>query len=586
MSKYIKILIPFGAVLLFILGCEETPEENGEDSAVIMMVDSAITALEDEMEALSDVEVSGPGDIDFSTSNALFKEALALDPNNVDANFGAGLTQMLMFSQDPDVQAVFDAWEAFLDTGSAFVADPLDSEPALSAGFLLPGALGKAPIRSVNEQEVAYSYLNLFKLAVSDPPTIGDIQDVVEGTLLPDLEYALERLDIVDDSSSYVFSITPRMQGDAEEDTLEFDLTEVYVLETAINLIRTFFSVAVSYNIGPVSPTAYDSAAIIDLLEQGGDGFLSLRTNGAARMDSAYQAIMAASHSLDNAINFLQAETDDQSNDIITVPTEDADMLDSIKVYNGAFRDSLENGVTLTADWDDDETTLDEELTFNFSALFTNPIQDFKALLPDYSVSVGRDTAWDYGDWQQMQINDIQVTVNVPAEGFYSYYRNHWWDSWEDYEYQDIDTMNLSLPRVNEIVDSLLAIFRAADTLGHWDIGTGWYGWLNAGENIIYTGIWYGYEPRYPDWVYYTGMLSWDAETYTEWTFPDPTFNGFLPDIADDADFKATFGIEEEDFLDMQGEPLVIPFEFFSGGAFNRRLPPPLDRSVPWANRD
>lgn len=587
MLRSINYFISFTAVFLFMLACEETPANgdngNGTDSLMVeAMVDSAITALEDELFALSTLEVSQPGDIDFSTSNALFKEALGLDAENLDANFGAGLTEILLFSQDAEVQAVFDAWEAFLDTGSAFVADTSLSSPALSLGFLLPGAFRQAPIRTLNEKEVAYSYLNLFKLVVSDPPTIGDIQDVIESVFLPDLDYALERFNVVDDSSTYSFIITPKMQGDVQEDSVEFDLTELYVLEAAVNLIRSFFSVAVAYNI---SPSAYDSAAIVDFLTPGG-GFLSLRTpNGATQMAAAKQSLLDASEALDNAIAFLKAETDDQSDDIIIAPENVAD-LDLITEDNAEFRDSLETGLTLTEDWDGDGPLGPEPLTFNFSVLFDDPIQDFKSLLPTYSVAVGRDTVYDYGDWQHQQIDGIVVTVNVPADGYYRYHREHRWDSWDDYEYQEIDT-SFSMPRLNVIVDSLLAIFRAADTLGNWDVGTHWEGDLTAGENEIWTGVWYNYEPRYPDWVCYTGILRFVAGTYSAWEFHVDEMNGFISEITTDQKFKDTFGITEDDFLEMKDKPLIIPFEFFSGG-IKKMMPAPLGRTgiIPWASRD
>ncbi|MFB0517087.1 MAG: hypothetical protein ACETWG_10875, partial [Candidatus Neomarinimicrobiota bacterium] len=80
------------------------------------------------------------------------------------------------------------------------------------------------------------------------------------------------------------------------------------------------------------------------------------------------------------------------------------------------------------------------------------------------------------------------------------------------------------------------------------------------------------------------GIITFDAATYAEWVFPNPSINGFLPDIASDADFKATFGITEQDFLEAKAEPLVIPFEFFSGGIY-KRIPADLSRTrlIPWA---
>jgi len=575
-----KFLVLFTAFFLFILGCEKTPTNGDDDDSLMVeaMVDSAISALETEfytfINMVENDEIEGLDNIDFTPSNALFKEALLLDAENLDANFGAGLTELLVFSQDPDVQAVFDAWEAFLDTGSAFVADTSLGSSAMSLGLLLPGALRQSPFQTLNEKEMAYSYLNLYKLMVSDPPTIGDIQDVVESVFLPSLDYALERFDVVDDSSTYSFIITPKMQGDVQEDPVEFDLTEVYVLEVAMNLLRSFCSVAVAYN---VSPSAYDSAAIVDLLKQG-SGFLSLRTTGATQMGNAKQSLLDASSSLDNAISFLKAETDDQSDDIIIAPTPVTD-LDSITEYNADFRDYLENGVTLTEDWNDDGTATD--LTFNFSVLFENPIQDFKSLLPDYTVEVGRDTSYDY-EWESSNI-PVSAIVNLPETRDYWYNRMHRYNVWEGQEFSEIDTF-ISIPEFDWLVDSLLTDFRADASLSDWYISIYWWFSAEAGEYSVNTSVYYSKETRIPDWSFYTGILSFVAGTYSEWEFHVDEMNGFISEITTDQQFKDTFGITEADFLEIKDKQLVIPFEFFSGG-IKKMMPAPLARTrlIPWA---
>ncbi|MEE9162474.1 MAG: hypothetical protein V3U35_05830, partial [Candidatus Neomarinimicrobiota bacterium] len=380
---------------------------------------------------------------------------------------------------------------------------------------------------------------------------------------------------------SYSFAITPRMQGDAEADTVEFDLTELFLVEAAANLVRSFASVAVAYTVGP---SAYDSAAVLDFLSQGG-GFLSLRVGGDVQMGKAKETILTASHKLDDAINFLKAETDDQSDDIITITPGDLTVadLDEALQLNADFRDYVENGLTLTEDWNDDGSLTD--LTFDFSALFDNPVSDFKSLLPDYSVSVGRDTSYDYGDYYSLSI-DVSDVIDVGSTGYYSYYRDHSYDSWDDEEYQYVDTTSyyLAIPRFTWAVDSLISELRGNPGLSHWNVYINWGSNLNAGQQTIQTTVYYSYETRIADFAYYTGILTFDAATYAEWVFPNPPINGFLPDIISDADFKATFGITEADFAEVS-EPLVIHFEFFSGGLYKSQLSA-LGRFkvVPWAH--
>ena len=571
--KYLSLLL---AVSLLIFGCDELfTEENGVDpEAAKEKIDEATSALENEFYALINMietdEIDHPGDIDFTLSNGLFREAIELDPDNVDAHFGAGLTELLVFTHDPDVQAVFDAWEAFLDTGSAFVADTgLSSlSKSLSVGML--GSFPRNPFLGLRGAHAAASYLNLFQLAVSDPPTIDDIQAVIESAFLPRLDYALERFDIADDHPDYTFTITPKMQGNLEEDPVELDLTELYVLETAANLIRSFSSVVVAYSFGPA---AYDSAAIIDFLSQG-SGFLSLRSNGAAQMGNAAIHLLAASHALDNAVDFLQGETDDQSDDIITVDSMNVSELDSITHYNGKFREDFLNGFTLTEDWNDDG--IDTELTFNLSTLFDNPIQDFKSLLPDYTVAVGRDTSYELGEHHDDYFS-IPALVDVPTSAWYHWYREHSYNAEYDDEYHEVDTSGFSIPVVNAVVDSLLEVFSGDNTLARWSVSAHWNGSLSQGQHLIYVDVWYSYWTRIPEWSYYTGILAWDAASYSEWTFPNPSFNGLLPDITSDAVFKSTFGITESDFLNMADDPLVIKFDM--GGAF-------LDKRITTAGKD
>ncbi|MGA2622461.1 MAG: hypothetical protein ABSF91_01280 [Bacteroidota bacterium] len=43
-------------------------------------------------------------------------------------------------------------------------------------------------------------------------------------------------------------------------------------------------------------------------------------------------------------------------------------------------------------------------------------------------------------------------------------------------------------------------------------------------------------------------VLTWQANSFSSWTFPDPTFNGLFPTMASDAQLKATFGITAADW--------------------------------------
>ena len=290
-------------IIMFFLavGCDQVLDEGEPDPVASQaLADSAIGAFEDELRSFTDsiYVIDSPYDIDFTTSNALFKEALLLDANNLDANFGAGLTEMLIFTQDQDFKAVFDAWEAFIDTGSLFVAEDLN-QGSLSLGMSLPG-MGGGGFQPLSKRAVAATYLNLYKLAVSNPPIIGDIQDLVESLFIPTLEYIAERLELLDDSTDYTFTITSEMQG-AGESPKDLDMTEIYLLEVGVHLLLAFSDAIVAYNVGP---NAYDSTAIIEWLSQG-SGFMSLRTGGVSKMALSKIALLTAADKLDAATYLL-----------------------------------------------------------------------------------------------------------------------------------------------------------------------------------------------------------------------------------------------------------------------------------------
>ena len=578
------ILIPFSAFLIITLGCEdEVVDDMIDPEAAEAKSGEATTALEDEfftfISAVESNVVDDPSDIDFSISNALFKAALVLDPNNLDANFGAGLTELLIFSQEQEVQDVFDAWEAYLDTGSPFVADTSLGKSLGPWGLLLPNTPSRTPLQILDDKQTAYMYLSLFRMAVSDPPTFGDIQQVIEQFFLPRLDYALERFEIVDDHADYSFIISPKMQGDLAATPVEFDLTELFVLEAFVNIIRSFASVAVAYTVGP---SAYDSAAVVEFLSQG-SGFLSLRNAGATQMGKAKETALTASLKLDAAVDFLRAETDDQSDDIITIQVgelTEAD-LDEIKLATADFRTDFENGISLTDDWNGDGSLTD--LTFNFGALFDNPVSDFKSLAPAYSVTVGRDTSYDYGEYFSQTINVSEV-VDIDTAGNYTYCRDYWYYDGSENQYVDTTAQHIALPELTRVVDSLLNQFRGDPSLADWNIYTCWSGFLSQGQQTVVATVYYSNQTHIPDFSYYTGIITFNASTFAEWVFPNPSINGFLPGITSDAVFKTTFGITEAEFVEATSEPLVIHFEFFAGGIY-KSTPASLSRLrlIPWA---
>lgn len=583
MQKYAGLSV----IIMFFLavGCDEVLDEGERDPAAAQaLADSAIGVFEDDLRAFSDSidVIESPYDIDFATSNALFKEALALDPNNLDANFGAGLTEMLIFTQDEDFKAVFDAWETFIDTGSMFVAEDLNKGSS-PLGMFLPGMGAGGGFQALNKRAVAATYLNLHRLAVSDPPTIADIQGLVESLFIPTLEYIAERLELVDDSTYYTFTITSEMQGGGESPK-ELDMTEIYLLEVGVNLLLAFSDAITAYDVGP---NAYDSTAIIEWLSQG-SGFMSLRSGGVTRMALAKIALLNAADKLDAAADFLEADTD-TANDIIKLMEGELTAADLQEVRDStqSFREMFDTGISFTEDWDDNSGTPDEELTFDFDVLFTTPITDFKSILPVYTVTVGRDTSYGYQsiDTTIFVEEVINLPVAIPGDYYFSLHYEYYddWDSARIHFDHNFPDVGIDYSQFFTTADSLKEYFIALGNVRHWDVDLNWNGPLLQGENTMSFNVYVHYDWGVADFLYYTGIITFEADVAADWIFQVANLNGLIPQFTTDAEVKRILGFKDEYFE----KELIIPFDM--GGGFDKAIP--LDglgrrtRSalVPWA---
>lgn len=406
-------------------------------------------ALETELYELISTELEGverPDDLDFSGPNAHYKKALQLDPNNLDANFGAGLTEILMVTLDNSVNAVFDEWDAYIDTGSFFAPkSAIHPEKNFARGIVKRGfPTGKKDFL-LPSNFLLSSISRIFYTALTDPPQIHEIQNLIDDVLLPRVDYALERLRKVASDPDYTFIITPKMQGDVDEDPLELDMTEIYLIITGLDLLKSLCSMAIAYNFDFPS---YDSAGLAQVIPQDSD-FLSLRSGGDSKLASAKSAFLDACDNLENAINFLRSETDDQNDDIIKIDPDGVanEDLDSILAYIPRVKNTLLSSENITADFDGDGT--DETVAFSVGAFFDNPISNLKQdLLPGYTTRVERDSS----GW--------------------------WWDK----EY------------------------------------------------------------------FWVAVIIWEADSFDQWVFTNYTFNGILPEITTDAEFKQTFGIDPGDW--------------------------------------
>lgn len=514
-------------------GLQEPPPCTNTDDCV----QRAYYELENALFEAANSNPEYPRDLDFSAANTFYRQALAFDGTNLHARFGTALTGIMALTTDTEVNAAFDEWKRYLDAhtpfevpgGSAAMLGVPVGMPSGSDGLRLPFdlvpqsvlALGRAPILAAD-------------------PQIGRVQEILRARVLPRLAAALPQLQVVAQNPSYVFQVSPRMQGDAAESWRELDQTDVLALRAGCSLLDAACRIAVSYNLGFA---AYDSTTLVNSLQRG-SGWLTLAAGGVEQMANARTSILGATYDVDAALTALLAETDNQDDDIIKIGPNDlarADV-DSIQDNLPNVRQALTSTYTRTENWDGDDATPDEPLTIALGTWFTNPVQDWKALLPSYAVTTERRVHGRSG-WHQIQ-GSTTADVSIASDGYYSAncyisvgeQGEEWVSSWGSPEIlpQVISACRAALDSIpaGECFDwaSASAAFSSSLAPGLHRITIPWTVSYDSGACVVVP------------------VIDWTAASFAEWTFLDPTLGGLFPEMGTTSDLLGTFGVTAQDW--------------------------------------
>jgi hypothetical protein len=532
------LLLAMTVPAVFLLAaCADDPGGTEPDpTGAAAKVRQANAALEqilyDELNEPDDPE--RPSDVDFSEPHRLYSEALALDSGNRDAHFGVAVTGLLILSADTEVNAAFDEWKEYLDSHTPF---EVDSSPRAPLGIPIRFESGSDAMRLPYDLVLASAFAQAPVGRLQVHPQIERVQAIIEDRVLPKALLAVTHLGQVSSDPGYTFTVTPRMQGDEDEDPAEIDRTDILTLRAGCSLLAAACHIAVSYELGFA---AYDSLHLHQALQQG-SGWLALRTGGAVQMAAARTAILNSIADLDSGITSLLGETDSQHDDVIKIDSDDLARADveSVRVHLPDVRDALTGGHTRADDWDDDPATPDLPLTIDLGSLFSAPVPDWKALLPPYAVSLRRralESDWHWSD------ADTTAIVSVAAAGYYgSYYRidvhdgERYDDFWGDEMFRGI--VEACLEWRLEQVQNLPQW--TGDFSGSASVEERW---LEQGEGQVEAHVWWDYETATEE--VFIPVITWDASSFEEWTLPDPTFHGLLPEIGTTSELWNVFGVD------------------------------------------
>ncbi|MBN1398131.1 MAG: hypothetical protein JXA06_08900 [Bacteroidetes bacterium] len=400
----VLLLITVFAVLTLLWGCSDESTGPGETGSGDVTV--AYTELENQMFTMTTIDIQDPSDLDqvnFIQANQYYKDAVSKLPNDPGANFGAGLTEILMIYADPAVNSMVKRWDS--------VALGKNSRTS----FFRFGIPTGTKDMSVPTQALAKNVTTIIKAAAADPPLIGEMQTLMRDNILPHIEYALARFAVVESNPDFEFTISGKMQGDPNLDSLMLDNTEIYIMDGVLMGIKAVVEQFLVYRF---DLTDYSTESLIQALQPNNTSFFYLASDGQARSMSVLADVKGMIGKFKSAINFLKAETDNQADDVIkigtsgdrTVPMED---IDTTIVYLDKALNFLTSTQSLSLEGADSEGN-DYTITLNISQLYNNPPQNPKtAWFPAYTLD-----STDTGEIQFDFVSQTYESLTFPDPTF------------------------------------------------------------------------------------------------------------------------------------------------------------------------
>jgi hypothetical protein len=323
-----------------------------------------------------------PTDFDqltFQQSNTLYKEALTLDPNNKDAQFGVGMTEMLTAYADPEINSLIKQIDSSMNDNKL--------EKSFYNGLL--------PI-STSQMEVPLvtSASNIFavqKLALTDPPLISKIQQVLKDKLLPRIQTAIDKLSKLDTDTTFSFTVTGKMQGDPNLKPYKIYCTEVALSNGLMNGLKFMLEQFLIYQF-PLAD--YKQATLLSALAQSNTTFFVLAPDGQQRAANAKTALQTMITKIQTGIQMLETFSNKKADAIIKIGNDGLKQtdLDSVKKYLTKALSAFNQSVTVHLE-DADTDGNDYDIQINLGNFFSNLPQNPKqAYLPPYNVvAVGTD---------------------------------------------------------------------------------------------------------------------------------------------------------------------------------------------------
>lgn len=377
----LKWLLRYSLLVLLTLtlvSCsEEDPIGTEDPTASKTKSDQATALLETEMFNMINNNYNSLSDLDqinMSAANSLFKEALTLDENNAQAQFGAAFTEFVMVYKDPDFNALIK------DMDSSF--NQSNSLKKLLSPTLLPGGTAGMQVPINEAGGVVFS---IMKLAVKDPPLISRVQQVFRDKLLPRLDYAANLFAKLEANNSFKFVISGKMQGDPEIEPVALYPAEIYVMDAMMHGLKFAVDAFLVYKFDIPN---YEQSTLVAALNQNSTNFFYLAADGNARATAAKNDLTLIATKLLSGISSLETLSGTKPDAVIKIGNNGIKQndLDTTKKYLNKFKDAITQDVSVHLE-DADSEGNSYDIRINLGNFFTNPVQNPKvSFFPAYTV--------------------------------------------------------------------------------------------------------------------------------------------------------------------------------------------------------
>ena len=424
--------------------CNDTDAANAK-------VDEANKQLFDDLDYIFDQDA--PEDFndfdqyfDLRESHVLYSEALELDTANNGAFFGLAYSEILSFSQDQRLYNAYNEWTDCIDdlTEDDVAISGSDNGALSRSQFANQGFRFGMPISGkafyafnnidiINFLPIITSHNDVMLYSNELCPEIESIQDLLENVFLSRISTAISHMENVV-GEGFVFTLTPDMLGDEDQEKIELDDTVFYLMKALLHQLRAMMYMVITYN---VNVPFYDFAKAEDgwvatdfdwqWLAQDAD-FLTIRSGQENSLPKAHADLNNVINSIESAWTFLKTDTETYydiilEEDVTDIEEEMEDDLDSDidefldearKVLNEEYETTIEIGRSCisytdeTGYWHEECTSEEVDITLDIGDFLQAPPQNLKAIIPNYSIETRNCT------YEDTEHRDGDYFLNIP----------------------------------------------------------------------------------------------------------------------------------------------------------------------------